>query len=353
MKNNIRCLICTIIPDKLIKQFNASQASNNFCNNLVEYVDFDCVYSLWPPSYKLNSDFIDDNNLIRHINNKGTNTLSTIYSYIVNSIFLACNAKSHSSIWFYNICNSNLLTYLILRYIFRKKIFIILADHTPGKKISIQHLIEYLLKSASGLISLSSRTQITNKNKINIAGILPSNKISSIIKAPTSKNFLFSGSLSSVTGFEMAIDVFSNIPNAQLYISGNGKFPSEYAKYENIHFLGMLDYQNYLELFSKIDICLNFRNPYLPENNNNFPSKVLEYFSKNKVVLSTIDYPELVDFKYIKVPFNKKDIINNINYILSNNIDLKCYQDNRQALKNNFSEIKWQEAIINIEKHIL
>ena len=38
--------------------------------------------------------------------------------------------------------------------------------------------------------------------------------------------FLFSGTLSPVTGYDMALKVFSKIPNAQLYISGNGEFPT-------------------------------------------------------------------------------------------------------------------------------
>ena len=50
-------------------------------------------------------------------------------------------------------------------------------------------------------------------------------------------------------------------------------------------------------------ICLNLRNPYLLENNNNFPSKILDYFSKGKIVLSTMQYSEIDGANYIYIPF--------------------------------------------------
>lgn len=41
-----------------------------------------------------------------------------------------------------------------------------------------------------------------------------------------------------------------------------------------------MKYEDYLCLLDSATICLNLRNPNLPENNNNFPSKVLDYFQK-------------------------------------------------------------------------
>ena len=351
-----RFLICSVVPKELVSYIHASQAANNFCYNLIDNIKFDEVHSIWPPSYQT-KEYIKDINIKYYINKSSNNKYKVFYKFIVNNILLAIRTHKATHIWFYNLCNVNVIAYLIIKYILRKKVYIILADHTPSKKkISIQHFFEYLINKSDGILKLSSRSDIYHKsmNEINLAGIIPNNKISNIVNPLNAiPKFLFSGTLSPITGFDMVLEVFKNIPEVDLYISGPGIMPLQYKDYNNIHFLGMLKYQDYIELFSKIDICLNFRNPNLPENNNNFPSKVLEYFSKNKVVMSTIDYPELADFKYIKVPFNKEDIINKVNYILSNRIDLKYYQDNRQALKNNFSEIKWKEAINNIENYNL
>lgn len=149
-----RCLICTIIPDDLIKPLKASQASNNFCRNLIEYIQFDKIYSIWPPSYKTNRKELPKEN-IDYIINKGKNILSSLFFYIICNIKLAFKAKNQTYIWYYNLCNSNLLSYIVLRFIFQKDIFIILADHTPGKKLSLQNYIEHLIRTSSGIISLS------------------------------------------------------------------------------------------------------------------------------------------------------------------------------------------------------
>lgn len=158
--------------------------------------------------------------------------------------------------------------------------------------------------------------------------------------------FLFSGTLASVTGYDMALKVFAQIPQAQLYISGNGSFPEQYRKYENIHFMGNMQYEDYLKLLDKSTICLNLRNPYLLENNNNFPSKILDYFSKGKIVLSTMQYPEIDGANYIYIPFEEQALIRSIKEILViDNSELLKYSDNILFIRQNFSVESWKQTI--------
>lgn len=347
---NKRCFICSIVPNNLVKILRASQASNNFCNSLINNIEFNKILSIWPPTYKIDEN-INLNENIYYIINKGKNPISNIFYYFICNLQIAYKARLFEKIWYYNLCKTNLLSYIILKFFLYKKIYIILADHTPGKKFSLQYFIEWMIKNSTGIINLSARSMIKNKHQKTIAGIMPICKISNLITSTIKYKFLFSGTLSKVTGFEMALAVFKDLPNLELYITGLGTIPKEYEQYSNIHFLGMLDYNEYINILNSIDFCLNFRNPYLLENNNNFPSKVLEYFSNNKIVISTIDYPELKDFKYFKCTYNKNDILQTIHNIINMpKNDLQNYKDNRQALINNFSEKKWEENITYIEK---
>lgn len=90
-----------------------------------------------------------------------------------------------------------------------------------------------------------------------------------------------------------------------------------------------MKYEDYLCLLDSATICLNLRNPNLPENNNNFPSKVLDYFSKGKIVLSTISYPEIKGANYILSEYNEAAITKSIQDIINMDInELLKYSDN-------------------------
>lgn len=345
-----RVLISNVVPQEQVVRLKASQAANNFCFNLVKSGCFNEGLSIIPPSYSIEE---NNDNLFYYYANTGRGEFGKLYSHLINSIRLVYRARKYSNIWFYNVSSSSMPAYFLLRFIFRKKVYVILADHTPGKHfLSFQNLLERLIRKSLGIISLSSRTTIkTTKNKI-VPGIILSSCVRSVnikkIERPI--KFLFSGTLSDVTGFDMALKVFSRVTNAELYISGNGEFPKEYEQYKNIHYAGFLEYKEYLKLYDKVDVCLNFRNPSLPENNNNFPSKILEYFSKNKIVFSTIDYPEIEGAKYIICEYDEEKLYQKVREILEYNDDFICkYANNAPFLLNNISEKSWKEAFEYIE----
>lgn len=105
--------------------------------------------------------------------------------------------------------------------------------------------------------------------------------------------FMYSGILEQVTGVDLLLEAFSgmNGNDKELWISGKGslyKLVSEYTKKDlRIHYLGMVRYEEYLEKLKKADVLINPRNMNLPENENNFPSKIMEYISTGKTIVST------------------------------------------------------------------
>lgn len=349
-----RSLICNVIPNELVHIVKSSQAVNNFCFNLIDNNCFDKVYSIVPLSYS-DDRIVSDKSVKYFANKKYGNKILGIISLIIGNVKCAFNARKTDTIWFYNIVNANILSYLLLRYIFRKNVFVILLDYTPCyNKFSIQAYIPDLIKKSYGLISLSSRTEITHENIDYIAGIIPVNKISADIIIPNKKlKFLFSGNMGRHTGFGLVLDVFKNLPECELYVSGSGELSTtDFSPFKNIKYLGYLSYEKYLKLYAKVDVCLSFRDPEFAENNNNFPSKILEYFSYNKIVLSTINYPELKCFKYFSCDYELTEVMKTIKQIGSLDKDvLKLYYDNSDALKNNFSEIKWINTLNKIEEN--
>lgn len=351
----MRLLVCNIVPNDLVVSLNAPQAANNFCFNLLDSNCFDYAHSIIPISYYHNG-IKNEGNVEYFQGLPGCNRwFRTLYFLYAN---LKCALKSSKAnhIWFYNICKANFICFMILRFILRKKVYVILLDYTPtSNKLNIEYYFPLLYQKSLGVISLSQRTSIKHRNIQYKAGIIPSpciNKVKPMAQCGNLK-FLFSGNLGAHTGFPLALEVFKELPTCELYISGNGKVDVEVLKsYPNIHYLGYLSYEDYLNLYNKVDVCLSLRNPEYEENNNNFPSKILEYFCYRKIVLSTINYPELRDFHFLHCNYSKMDIKDMIAKLQSfSKNELSRYQDNVKALQQNFSEESWRKCFELIENY--
>ena len=105
--------------------------------------------------------------------------------------------------------------------------------------------------------------------------------------------FMYAGILEPVTGIDRLLLAFSQIKNAnvRLSISGKGSLETRIraaAKADSrIEYLGCVPYEEYLSNLKKADVLINPRNMDLPENANNFPSKIMEYLATGKPVIST------------------------------------------------------------------
>lgn len=353
--NSMRGFVCSIVPDRFIVKLKAPQASNNFCFNLIENRIFDHIVSLIPPSYfNSNIQDIDDGVIYMHGNDKYSVWIKKMIA-LINSVKAAWFLRKCDTVWFYNICTSNVITYILLRYIFHTRVYAILLDYTPiYNRFSLGAYIPWLYKQARGLISLSERTNIENKRMVYKAGIISSSKVKipRLYNSKKKLKYLFSGNLGEHTGFPLALEVFKKLPQVELYISGIGEVDmTDLSRYPNIHYLGYMEYEDYLTLYDKVDVCLSLRNPDYEENRNNFPSKIIEYFAYGKIVLSTLDYPELRDFDYIKSTYSVDALKQSVKILSEIEIDeLNRLCNNRDSLLANFSESSWHKVINEIEK---
>ena len=105
--------------------------------------------------------------------------------------------------------------------------------------------------------------------------------------------YMYAGILEPVTGVDMLLKAFSQIsnPSVRLKISGKGSFQKlveEAAEQDDrITYLGCVPYEEYLSNLKQADVLVNPRNMNLPENENNFPSKIMEYLATGKPIIST------------------------------------------------------------------
>lgn len=105
--------------------------------------------------------------------------------------------------------------------------------------------------------------------------------------------YMYAGILEPVTGVEMLLKAFSRIDNPaiRLKISGKGsmvKLVQEATEQDHrIIYLGCVPYEEYLSNLKQADVLVNPRNMNLPENENNFPSKIMEYLATGKPIIST------------------------------------------------------------------
>lgn len=152
----------------------------------------------------------------------------------------------------------------------------------------------------------------------------------------------------------MALKVFAKLPKLVLHISGKGELVDmvkQYSeKYSNIIYHGFMDVDSYKKMSKQIDFCLSLRNPSLPENRNNFPSKSLEYLSDAKILISTILYPELDGVKYVYSDYSEEALANVVVKLSQMDEDeLKQYANNKDVLLKKFSERAWKHAFEYLE----
>ena len=343
-----------IYKDDILKKNNkfspaTSAWLDNFIKNLKLKVKIISFYH--QPFFPFGKFYVNENNFSKF---KNTKYLSYINLPLLRAKII--EKKILEELVKYKEKNITLITYnfspiilSILKKINSKKVnwISICADYD----IKDQKEIFKKLKNSNINIFLSkaSYDAYKYKNKIYFNGF----QNQSIKKKKTIKikNFLYSGSLENWTGIKYFLDDFIKYKNnkVKLLITSNSSqlLIKKYLIDKRIKFLGFLNHKEYQKKLINSDCFVNLRDSNNFNNQNNFPSKLLQYIPHCKPIIST----------------NLKNIDKKINKILIHNtknnyLELIKYVTNLDANNlnkisnkiHNYNKNKKKEEIVFIKK---
>lgn len=353
-----RVFISHVVPKGDILKYNVSAAANYFSYNLIEGNCFDTVFSL-PPTNIISR--IEDSGSVKYIQSRFfySNIFFKTFNIILDNVKLFLAISKNSNVWFYNLTHQTIFVYLLLRF-FKKgtKVFVILLDFTPSTNVfSFKSFIFNQIKKSNGVISLTDNKELIIKNKIILPGLVPLDE--GLNKQTIINNtFLLSGILSKNRCPELIFEVFSTLPNFELIITGKIEDKSLIDKYvnnfENIKYLGFLEYEEYLSVLEGITYSINSRDPSYLENNFNFPSKSVEHLKHNKIVISTMEYSELKGINYFYVQPTFQDLIKFLKELelMDENLLLEKYANQSNKVSELFGVSNWKRSFEEIETNI-
>lgn len=326
-------------------------ASLNFSTNLIHSGIFDATYSVLPscvsgkvkPFSGLIYSAFRRFKFIRH------------FAPIMENIKLFRKIPSQASVWYYN-CTILNITLIILIKLFKPHVKqqMIILDYTPSKKLFDRFLL-WNTNHMDGTIRLADSPLFTVKNSVCLPGVVPNDTKPYPEIIEITPDFLISGALSeNISMLSMLLEAFAALPQLTLHITGKAPNPEIVKcyteKYKNIIYHGMVDYKEYIKILCNTPFVLSTRNPAAPENQCNFPSKIIEALLHNRVIISTIHYPQLEGIKYFEVPTQIENFKKNITEIaFKKREELQCYSNQSDIVKKLFSTNVWKGYIEQIE----
>lgn len=352
-----RYFLTHISPIDKILEYGVSSATCNFSYNLISGSGFDKIFSILPTfvlGKKDFSEYID----VEYIYSswRWGNKLCQKLAPIIENIILFKNIEKESSLWLYNLTLLNIWLVLLLRWFKPSvQVNVIVLDFTPGEKYSIFFLRQ--INKCHGRILLANSPLFKKENSAILPGVTPIDyKREYPQVTEITKEFLLSGVLSeNIAMLSMVLPAFSKMPDCTLHITGmadDDTIIKEYApKYPNIIYHGKVRFEEYLELMGNTPFLLSTRNPAFPENQCNFPSKIIEALLHNRIVVSTLHYPQLNGISYFEVSHYVDDFVKDIKIITSLPEDLLItYANQSDVVAKRFSTEVWNETMKRIEE---
>jgi len=349
-----RIFITTLVPKDSEIEDRVSIAACNFSRNLMTGRYFDKVYSI--PAVYIHQIFDCDDEvqyMTSYIRKCGY--LFKYIAPIFEQMKLFFKIPKNSSVWFYNLSTLNCLLFLLLRT-FKHSVLlnVIVLDFTPGAKFNNYFL--KLINKCHGIITLADNSLFINKNKCCIPGVVPNDSLFwPVVEKPIVKKFLLSGSMSEqISQVSKILEVFSKLSKCQLYIIGkidNFELLKKYSKFTNIIFHEKLLWKDYLDLLHNCPFVLSTRDVNAPENQCNFPSKIIESLLHNRIVVSTINYKQLSEIKILKVDNEVHQMFKDFEKIEAiSDQELIIYANQSDKIKQLFNVSVWGKSIKQIEE---
>lgn len=357
---NKRIFVTTILPEHLIAKHKLSFAACNFSFNLMSGGGFDKTYSILPlyTGGEMEKEAFEDERFeLVYDNLRKKGGVWQKLSALKEQCSIFNRIPKRASVWYYNMSTLNALLFVLLK-IFKPFVqqYVIVLDFTPVVKgFGLNRIYLKLINAAHGRICLADSPLFKKVNSVTLPGVVPnSDKKLPFVESPT-KSFLLSGAINeTIAQTSMVLDAFAQLTDCELHVTGTGdiKKVEEYAtKYPNIHWHGQLPFNKYLELLHSVTFQLSTRDPNMPENQCNFPSKIIESLLHNRIIISTIEYKQLDGIKYFKSTSDPVFFKQHIEGVVSmSNASLMEYANQGQKVSKMFSTNVWNETMAKIEK---
>ena len=353
-----RIFLTHILPEQLIRKFGLSFAAYNFSVNLMSGGGFDNVYSTMGTHVggTMDVDAYQDERYeliyCQSLRDKGR--IGRLCATIVEQWQVYRKVERNSSVWFYNVTTLNAFLYLLLRILKPSvQVNVIVLDFTPVEKgMGLNQWFLKIINNCHGNIRLAESSLFTNKNFVTLPGVVPSiTGKEPIVEKPNNK-FLLSGVLNDVIAqVPMVLDTFASSPQCELHITGlidDETKILEYAdKYPNIIWHGHVAFSEFMSIMHSCTFQLNTRDAAYPENQCNFPSKIIEALLHNRIIVSTIKYKQLEGIDYLYVDSDLASCIESISKMPES--QLMRYANQGKKTAEMFSTSVWNEAMKKIE----
>lgn len=353
----MRYFIVNIVPRDLVVKYKISTAALNFCECLINAKIFDKTYSILPTNISRYDDKTKCEGYdVVTSRMRGDNKLMRFAASFWEQVLLFFKIKSQSNVWLYNLTILNVLLVILLK-VFKPsvKIYTIVLDFTPEAKEN--RILLPILNKSNGIIKLADSPLFTVANSICLPGVVDTTTTQERIEFPLTKDFIVGGNIKEqIVMISMLLDVFSKMPEYTLHISGIAQKPEliqKYAtQYPNIKYYGFAPYNEYLKVLKKCPFILSTRDPKEERNQCNFPSKIMEGLLYNKIIISTIHYPQLDGLNYFEVPSDSQGFAESLRLITSlTDEELSKYANQADKVKEMFSTDIWRKQIQKIENH--
>lgn len=352
-----------ILPEHLIARYGLSFAACNFSFNLISSGAFNWVYSGMPlyVGGKMQQEAFEDRRFeLVYDKWRTKGNMWQKFATFKEQFAIFRRIPQDASIWFYNLNTINALLFLLLKWFKPSvQVNVIVLDFTPVTSVfALNRIYLRLINWAHGRICLANSGHFKKKNSVVLPGVVPC----TLEKFPeikvVNKTFLLSGVLTEeISMLTMVLDAFSKLPDCDLHITGskgNEELLQQYAnRHQNIHWHGQLPFNEYVDLLHSVTFQLSTRNPQMPENQCNFPSKIIEALHHNRIIISTIYYPQLEEVKYFTVNPAKENFLNDIKKIVNSPNDTLLKYANQGVLVSRLFSVKvWNDAMEKIEKEV-
>ncbi len=280
------------------------------------------------------------------------------FAPLMENISLFRRVPRKSEVWYYNCTILNALLILLLKW-FKPSVkqYMIILDYTPSNSVTSRFFL-WLTNRMNGTIRLADSPLFTVKNTICLPGVVSMKESECPKVEDVTPDFLVSGVLGeNIAMLSMLLEAFTMVPELKLHITGkaqNKALVEQYAKqYPNIIFHGMVSYDEYLRILHSCPFQLSTRNPQMPENQCNFPSKIIEALLHNRIIISTIHYSQLEGIRYFEVGTDVKTFAEDLKQITCmEEKDLLKYANQGEEVKRIFNTDVWRDAMNKIERNV-